>query len=518
MNDVHARSHGNTEARSLSWTDQNKCSVFPCFRDPYVKYIQTMKRLAVFALFMLLVTVPSAQSDPKTAALAWIDGNATTLNRVNRNIWSWAETGLEEVKSSKELQDVLRSNGFTVEAGVAGMPTAFVASYGTGKPVIGILAEFDALPGLSQDASAERKARSEVMAGHGCGHSVFGTASTGAAIAIKQMLAAGSIKGTVKLFGTPAEETGIGKTYMLREGSFKDVDTILSWHAGDRTAAAWDYSKAMVSVKFRFEGLPSHASVSPHQGKSALDAVELMSMGVNYMREHVKEDTRIHYVITNGGGQPNVVPPNAEVWYYLRANKHTDVEEYYVWLTEIARAAAAMSRTKLVEARVDADMHEVLPNRALVEAIHKNLELIGPPAFDDREKAFARATQKDLKPLPALALAERIEPLESGQPSQGTHSTDVGDLTWFFPVGQFTAATYSYGAPGHSWQVAACTGMSIGEKGMLVAAKTIAATAVDLYRTPALLERAREDQKKMMAGLKYSTLIPEGQKAPKTIR
>jgi len=477
-----------------------------------------MKQLfAAFALLLIGIQ-PAAQSDPKTAALGWVDANASVLNRVNRNIWTWAETGLEETKSSEELQSLLKANGFTVEAGVAGMPTAFVASYGTGKPVIGILAEYDALPGLSQDSSPERTNRAGATAGHGCGHSVFGTASTGAAIAIKQALASGAITGTVKLFGTPAEETGIGKTYMLREGSFKDVDTILAWHAGDSTAAAWDFSKAVVSVKFKFEGLPSHASVSPHQGKSALDAVELMSVGVNFMREHVKEDTRIHYVITNGGGQPNVVPPSAEVWYYLRANKHTDVEEYFVWLTEIARAAAAMSRTKLIETRVDADMHEVLPNRTLVEVIQKNLELVGPPVFNDREKAFARATQKDLKPMPALALAERVEPLPSTPPRQGTHSTDVGDLTWFFPVGQFTAATYSYGAPGHSWQVVACTGTSIGEKGMMVAAKTLAGAAVDLYRSPELIQRAREDLKKTMADQKYTTLIPEGQKAPKTIR
>jgi len=477
-----------------------------------------MKRLLILATTLLVGSQPAAQSDPKAGALAWLDSNAAALGRVNRNIWTWAETGLEEVKSSKELQDLLRANGFAVEAGVAGMPTAFVASYGTGRPVIGILAEYDALPGLSQDASPERTGRAGVMAGHGCGHSVFGTGSTGAAIAIKQALAAGTIKGTVKLFGTPAEETGIGKTYMLREGLFKDVDTILSWHAGDTTAASWDYSKAIISVKFRFEGLPAHASTSPHQGRSALDAVELMNIGVNFMREHVKEDTRIHYVITNGGGQPNVVPPNAEVWYYLRANKHTDVEEYYVWMQEIARAAAAMSRTKLIEARVDSDMHEVLPNRTLVEVIQKNLELVGPPVFDDREKAFARATQKDLKPAPALALAERVEPLLSGPPHQGLHSTDVGDLTWFFPVGQLTAATHTYGAPGHSWQIVACTGTSIGEKGMMVAAKALAASAIDLYRSPDILQRAREDHKKMMTGQKYMTLIPEGQKAPKTIR
>lgn len=477
-----------------------------------------MKNVLLALALILAGGQPSAQSDPKAAALGWLDANGSTLNRVNRNIWTWAETGLEETKSSEELQTLLKANGFAVEAGVAGMPTAFVASYGTGRPVIGILAEFDALPGLSQDSSPERTNRAGATAGHGCGHSVFGTASSGAAVAIKQALASGAIKGTVKLFGTPAEETGIGKTYMLREGVFKDVDTILSWHANDKTMATWDYSKAMVSVKFKFEGLPSHASVSPHQGKSALDAVELMSVGVNFMREHVKEDTRIHYVITNGGGQPNVVPPSAEVWYYLRANKHTDVEEYFVWLTEIARAAAAMSRTKLVETRVDADLHEVLPNRTLAEVIQKNLELVGPPVFDEREKAFARATQKDLKPLPALALADRVEPLSSGPPTQGVHSTDVGDLTWFFPVGQFTAATYSYGAPGHSWQIVACTGTSIGEKGMMVAAKTIAGSAIDLFRSPDLIQRARDDLKKTMADQKYMTLIPEGQKAPKTIK
>ena len=477
-----------------------------------------MKRLLLLVTLPLLVASPVAQSDPKSAALSWIDDNAATLSRVNRNIWEWAETGLEEFKSSKELQSLLAANGFTVEAGVAGMPTAFVATYGSGRPVIGILAEYDALPGLSQDASPERATRAGATAGHGCGHSVFGTASTAAAIGIKQAIASGAIRGTVKLFGTPAEETGIGKTYMLREGTFTGVDAILAWHAGDRTAAAWDYSKAMVSVKFRFEGLPSHASVSPHQGRSALDAVELMSVGVNYMREHVREDTRIHYVITNGGGQPNVVPPSAEVWYYLRANKHTDVEEAFVWLKEIANAAAAMSRTKLVETRVEADMHEVLPNRTLVEVIQRNLELVGPPVFDDREKAFARATQKDLKPAPALALAERIEPLPAGPPHQGTHSTDVGDLTWFFPVGQLTAATHTYGAPGHSWQVVACTGTSIGEKGMMVAAKAIAGSAIDLYRSPELLQRARADLKTMLEGQKYVTLIPDGQKAPRAIR
>jgi aminobenzoyl-glutamate utilization protein B len=455
--------------------------------------------------------------DAKTTAVLWLDSHAETLKRINKNIWGYAETGLQEFKSSKELMDFLKSNGFDVESGVAGMPTAFVASYGSGSPVIGILAEYDALPGLSQDAVPERKERTNLKAGHGCGHSVFGTASTSAAVAVKKVMETGKIKGTIRLYGTPAEETGIGKTYMLREGLFKDCDVILSWHAGDRTAASYSYSKANVSVKFRFSGLPAHASTSPHEGRSALDAVELMDNGVNYMREHIKEDARIHYVITNGGGQPNVVPPEAEVWYYIRANKHTDVEKYYEWITEIANGAAMMTRTKLSAIQVDADMHEVLPNRALSEIITKNLEYVGAPKFTDEEKRFASKTQEPLGRSFEKALSEEVERLPD-QPTQGLASTDVGDISWFVPVGQFTATTNTFGAPGHSWQIVACTGMSIGEKGMMVAAKALACTALDLYQSPETVQKAKDDFRKIRNPLNYITLIPEGQKAPKTIR
>ncbi len=472
---------------------------------------------AVVILAATLTSTHAQAPDSKRAAIQFLDSQAATWQRVNRNIWSYAETGLQETRSSQELIAVLKQNGFTVQEGVAGMPTAFVATYGTGRPSIGILAEYDALPGLSQDASPDRQERPGATAGHGCGHSVFGTASTAAAIAAKRAIEAGAARGTIKLYGTPAEETGIGKTYMLREGMFKDDDVILSWHASPETAASYDYSKANVSVKFRFTGLPAHASASPHQGRSALDAVELMNVGVNYMREHVKEDTRIHYVVTNGGGQPNVVPPNAEVWYYLRANKHADVEEYFEWLKEIADGAARMTRTKLEAVQVDADMHEVLPNRALAEAIHKNLELVGPPKFTEDEKAFARKTQAPLGRTFDRALSEVIEPLPD-KPEQGVASTDVGDISWFVPVGQLSAATYTWGAPGHSWQIVACTGTGIGEKGMLVAAKALAATAIDLFTTPALVEKARGDFKAIREPLNFVTLIPEGQKAPKTIR
>ena len=477
----------------------------------------TIRTLAAVGLLLTAPTSHAQAPAAKTAAIGWLDANASTWQRINRNIWSYAETGLEETRSAQELMAVLKEHGFTVEAGVAGMPTAFVASYGSGRPIVGILAEYDALPGLSQDASPERKERAGASAGHGCGHSVFGTASTAAAIAAKRAIESGAARGTIRLYGTPAEETGIGKTYMLREGLFKDADAILSWHAGDTTTPAYNYTKANVSVKFRFAGLPAHASASPHDGRSALDAVELMSVGVNYMREHVKEDTRIHYVITNGGGQPNVVPPAAEVWYYLRADKHADVEEYFTWLREIAEGAARMTRTKLETLQVDADMHEVLPNRALARAIHRNLELVGPPRFTDDEKAFARKTQAPLgRPL-ERALSEVIEPMPE-TPGQGVASTDVGDISWFVPVGQLTAATHTFGAPGHSWQIVACTGTSIGEKGMMVAAKALAATAIDLFTSPSLVDEAKADFKAIRDPLNYVTLIPEGQKAPKTIR
>jgi aminobenzoyl-glutamate utilization protein B len=453
----------------------------------------------------------------KARALAWIDANASTLQRVNRNIWSYAETGLQEFKSARELIDLLKANGFVVEEGVAGMPTAFVASFGRGTPVIGVLAEYDALPGLSQDAVPERRPREGVAAGHGCGHSVFGTASTAAAIAVKQAIASGALNGTVRLYGTPAEETGIGKTYMQREGLFDDNDVVLAWHASDRTESSYSYSKANVSVKFRFRGLPAHASVSPHEGRSALDAVELMNIGVNYMREHVKEDARIHYVVTDGGGQPNVVPPDAEVWYYIRANKHDDVVRYFGWVKEIADGAAKMTRTTLAAVQVDTDVFEVLPNRTLSEVIHRNLELVGAPRFTEEEKAFARRTQETLGRSFEQALSETIEPLPD-QATQGVASTDLGIISWFVPAGELTVATQTFGAPGHSWQVVACTGTTIGEKGMMVAAKALAGAAMDLYASPTLIERARADFKAIREPLRFETLIPDGQTAPKRIR
>jgi aminobenzoyl-glutamate utilization protein B len=488
-----------------------------------------MLRATVFAATALLMsTTASFAADVdrlKRDAWSWLDSQTQILETANLNIWSYAEIGLAESKSSKELQDLLVANGFSVESGVAGMPTAFVATYGNSGPVIGILAEFDALPGVSQAASPTPTIGPNPEAGHACGHSVFGVGSTGAAMAIKELIAAGSFDGTIKLYGTPAEETGIGKVYMLRAGYFKDDDVILNWHPSDRNRASYGNTKAIANVKFKFRGSAAHASAMPWSGRSALDGVELMSAGVNYMREHIKPDARIHYVITKGGGQPNVVPPEAEVWYYIRADTFEDVVSYYEWVSDIARAAAIMSRTELEEIEVQSEIHEMITVRALSEQTHKNLTAIGAPKWEKQELSFARTTQLEFQDpfgraigdddTPALSMT--IQPL-ADEPTPARASTDVGDISWFVPVGGLGVASYGYGLPTHSWPVVAATGTTIGTKALVTAAKTITATAIDLYTDPAFMARVKADWRESRGDAPFRTVIPEGQAAPASVR
>ncbi|MCI0585807.1 MAG: amidohydrolase [Planctomycetes bacterium] len=455
--------------------------------------------------------LPGGESE---TALAAVEKRAEELSALNRTIWTAAEVGLVETKSSAALAQFLSRNGFAVRAGVAGMPTAFVAEAGSGKPVIGILAEFDALPGMSQKALPRREPLESGAPGHACGHSLFGVASAAAAVAAREALGGGP--GTIRLYGTPAEETGIGKLYMAREGLFEDCDAVLTWHARDRSASDFFSTKAVVSAKFRFRGRAAHASASPAEGRSALDAVELMNVGANYMREHVPEDARIHYVITDGGGQPNVVPPAAEVWYYVRADSFAEVERLFARLLDVARGAALMTGTEASH-EVESECHEVLVNRPLAERIHANLTRVGPPAFSEEERTFARQSQSDLGGSFEKSLADSIEPLPA-DPGKMKSSTDVGEVSWRVPVGALQVACYTFGAPGHSWQVVACGGMTIGEKGMLVAAKTLALTAVDLVRDPALREAARQDFVRRRGSSPLRSLVPEGRKAPKAIR
>jgi aminobenzoyl-glutamate utilization protein B len=457
---------------------------------------------------------------PYALADGWVAAHADTLRAVNQRIWSHPELGLQESRSAGELVALLERGGFTVERGMAGMPTAFVATAGSGRPVVGILAEYDALPGMSQAAAPERRTREaepENDAGHACGHSVFGTASVGAALAAWHVARTAGLPGTIRLYGTPAEETGIGKVYMARAGLFDDLDAAFHWHASDKTQVSFATSKCVISVKFRFDGRAAHASLSPQAGRSALDAVELMNAGANFLREHLPEDSRIHYVITDGGGQPNVVPPTAEVWYYLRADTHRDAERMLARVRDIAQGAALMTGTSASE-HFESDSFELLPNRPLSELLQRHMERVGPPRFDAAEREFARATQVDLQDPPADPLADKVLPLPS-DPWHIKASTDVGNVSWAVPTGGINVACYTHGAPGHSWQIVACTGTSIGEKGMLVAARVLAGAAVELLARPALAADARRDfETRRSRSTPPVSVVPAGQPAPVAIR
>jgi aminobenzoyl-glutamate utilization protein B len=450
----------------------------------------------------------------KEAAIRLLDASGADFAEVNREIWRYAEPSLLEHESAEKLASLLEQHGFRVERGVADMPTAFVAEWGDEGPIVGILAEYDALPSLSQKTQPEQDPLVPGAHGHGCGHSVFGTACTYAGIAASKALQQAEIKGRVRVYGCPAEELLVGKVYMVRAGLFDGIDAAISWHPSDKTRVSLGSGKAMVSIHYTFSGVAAHASTSPHRGRSALDAVELMNVGVNYMREHIKEDARIHYVITDGGVQPNVVPPRASVWYYIRADAHEDVEEYLAWVDKIAEAAAVMSQTTLVERKMDTDCHELVPNRAIAEALDRNLRLAGPPGFDADERAFAEKIRATIPDAPAgPPLHDEILPLET-EPRRGGGSTDIGDVSWIVPTEQFVAATQANGCPGHSWQITACTGTSIGEKGGMVAAKTLACTTIELLADEELRKRAASEFKERRGDKPYRLLIPPAQKPP----
>jgi aminobenzoyl-glutamate utilization protein B len=473
--------------------------------------------------FALLLAFGLNAAEPlrptQQSAIADVEARQAELKEVNKTLWEFAEVGLEEVRSSALLVDKLKAAGFKVRVGVADMPTAFVAEFGSGAPVIGILAEYDALPGLSQKISPERDPVTADAPGHGCGHCGLGTGTLGAALAVKGAMEKHSLPGTIRLYGTPAEETLIGKVYMTLAGEFKDLDACLHYHPGTRNDAWNGDSKAAVSAKFTFTGLTAHASGSPDKGRSALDAVELMNVGANFMREHLKEDARVHYVITNGGGAPNVVPAKATVWYYVRANDHADVERNFAWLKDIADGAAKMTRTT-VSIQIDTDCHEIIPNDPLAELLLTNLERVGAPKFTPDEHLFARRLQESVTREFGTVFKEAIdeEIHRKPKPGAGMGSTDVGDISWHVPTGGLRTACFASDAPGHSWQNVAAIGSPIGEKGVSYAAKVLACTALDLLEDPKMLAAAKVDFTKRMEGRKYVTLIPAGQKAPKSIR
>ena len=445
----------------------------------------------IFTIFIILIISNNffAQSNKKDVQKS-SEKRAKDYENIAKSIWGWAEMGYLEEKSSALLQKTLSDAGFSIKAGVADIPTAFVAEYGSGLPIIGILAEYDALPGISQEVATERKPILDQEAGHACGHHLFGTASTAAAIAIKDHLKKTGQKGTIRLYGTPAEEGGSGKVYMVRAGLFDDVDVVLHWHAGDRNAASPSTSMANRSAKFRFHGYSAHAAGAPEKGRSSLDAVEAMNHMVNLLREHIPDGSRIHYVITRGGYAPNVVPDYAEVFYYVRDFNVDILEDIWSRVIKTAEGAALGTGTRL-EYEIIHGNRPVLANNVVQKMMYDNLVEIGGVKYNRKEKAFAEKIYKTLR-SPSLDLSSAKE-VQSYEFTKGKGSTDVGDVSWMVPTAGLRVATWIPGTSAHTWQAVSAGGMSIGMKGMMNAAKTIAGTAVDIYSNPEVVKSAKKE-------------------------
>ena len=453
----------------------------------------------------------------------FLDVNKDKLTKLAEDIWEHPELGVEEFHASKLIVGELEEAGFSVNMGVGQMPTAFVASWGEGNPIIGILGEYDALPSLSQKASAVREPIEEGGPGHGCGHNLLGVASLGAALAVKGAMKKDRIKGTIRYYGCPAEETLVGKVFMAKAGVFDDLDAAITWHPGYVNSVWSSSSNAMNSFKVNFYGIAAHAAGSPEAGRSALDGVQLMDVGVNYLREHIIQEARIHCVITDGGKAPNVVPPYAQVWYYVRAPNREQVDYIYSRVLNIAKGAALMTGTTY-----DIDFltgcYDTLPNDTIGDVLLEKLKKVGAPRFTDEEKDLARklqetflpgAIEKSLKRFGMTReevgdpLCEKVtKPFGKGEVVGG--STDVGDVSHITPTAQITTCCGALGTPGHSWQHVVTSGSSIGFKGMMLAAKAMALAALDLETKPDILKAARDEFEEKTADKRYVTPLPEG--------
>lgn len=469
-----------------------------------------MKKITTF-LLLLLPFLAFAQEE---AVLKALDAKSDFYGGIAKQIWSNPELGYLETKSSELLQKTLSDAGFAVKAGVADIPTAFLAEYGSGKPVIGIMAEFDALPGVSQSASPFKDHVVQGGAGHACGHHLFGAASVAAGISVMDWMKANKIKGTIRVYGTPAEEGGGGKVYMARAGLIQDVDVMMHWHPGSDNQAGATSSLANISTKFRFYGEASHAAAAPERGKSALDAVESMNFMVNLMREHVPMETRMHYVITRGGEAPNVVPAFAESYHYVRHPDAMVVKEIFARMVNTAEGAALGTQTRM-EYEVINGVYNLLPNETLARIMQKNLEKIGGVIYSEEDKKFA---EEIVKTFPAgvkvnIGDAAKIEPFVVNEKGAGG-STDVGDVSWLVPTVGLRTATWVPGTSAHTWQAVAAGGTAIGQKGMMVAAKTLTLTAMDIFKNPSVTQTAlTELNRRRGADFKYDALVGD-RKAP----
>ena len=441
-----------------------------------------------FITFVLITNIIVAED-----IIHSINEHKHNFEDVALEIWEFAELGYQEIKSSNRLAESLENQGFKIKKGVAGIPTAFIAEFNNDGPIIGILGEFDALPGLAQTNSPFKEViNNSTGAGHACGHHLFGAASAWAAVAVKEWLVKNNIKGTIRFYGTPAEEGGSGKVYMVREGLFKDVDVVLHWHPDDNNSANSRTSNANKSARFTFNGISAHAAGSPEQGRSALDGVEAMNHMVNMMREHIPQESRIHYVITKGGLAPNVVPDIAEVYYYVRHPKMTVVDELFLRVANAASGAAMGTDTNMSYEVMHGNF-SLLPNDTIQKIVHKNLESFGGITYDEIENKYANEIYKTfIKPDNEIGSQENIRPFRT---SHGYGSTDVGDVSWNVPTAGLRTATWVPGTAAHSWQAVASGGTSIGLKGAELAAKVLAKSAVEIFSDQTIIEQAKKEQR-----------------------
>jgi len=480
----------------------------------------TSARAATFTALALLITsaMPTgalAQEASLSSAKAAVLAHATALEPeiqdMAMELWQYSEIALTETRSAAFLSGILEEEGFRVERGVADMPTAFVAEWGSGRPIIGVLAEYDALPGIGNAVVPYRDGREdEHPHGQGCGHNLFGSASVAAAIALKRALDEEGIEGTIRLYGTPAEETVVGKVYMARDGVFDDLDAAIEWHPGQTTEVGNNPGLAMNNFEVEFRGQAAHGAADPWNGRSALDGVELMNDGINLMREHVRPTTRIHYVIPNGGDAPNVVPEYAKGWYYVRDTARASVEVYYDWIMDIAQGAALATRTERTVTLITG-VHEYNINRPMQEAMFANLEYVGAPDFQQEDQDFARQLQEFLG-VEQSGLATIVKPLADKPEPPSGGSTDVAEVSWITPTTGLSVVTAAEHIPWHSWATSASHGTLGGVRGAWVAAKVLALTGMDLFTNEDLLAEAHDFFLEQTGGEEYVSPLPEGQK------
>jgi aminobenzoyl-glutamate utilization protein B len=470
-----------------------------------------MKKISLFVMILFVSITSFAQkemSKNKKALLTSVEKHKNELIKISDEIWGLAETAFEETKSAEILASYAEKQGFNVERGVAGMPTAFVATYGSGSPVISVLGEFDALPGISQKATPTKSPLKEGAAGHGCGHNLFGAGSLGAAIAIKELIQAGKIKGTVKFLGTPSEEKFFGKIWMVNAGLWDDVDVNISWHPSAETKADVQSSLALVDFKVEFFGQAAHASADPWNGRSASDALELYASGINYYREHVRPSVRMHYHIQDGGQVVNVVPDYSRIWVRVRDTKRSGMMPVYERVQEMAKGAAILANVDYKISLISG-IYEVLVNREGGEIMQKNLELLGPIEYTDDEIAFGKKIQEITK-KEQVGMDSAINPLLDTKENPGGGSTDVGDVSWNVANINLGVTTAPKDTPWHSWAVVACGGMSIGHKGMLYSSKAMSMTMLDLFENPVLVNKVKAEYKERKGNEVYKAIIPEG--------